>query len=302
MFGAAAAVLCISALAVGGGESRAAFEGKNGRIAFARILEHGFASQIYTVNPDGTDIEQLTDGCCIDEYMAWSPNGRRLAFARDRRLFIIGADGERLHRVTRGKRFHGTKFSDLMPSWSPDGHRLVFARIDDTAKQQSDLFSVRASGKGLRQVTSTRDLDELYPAWSPAGDRIAFSNRRPAGVAHPPKTGVYLVRADGEGLTPVATGHSTFSIDWAPDAGRLVYARAGRPQQLVLVDADGRHSKQLTHGHHDAGMPAFSPSGTRLVFSSEGVLMKLRLGGAAKPRRLLELSGGGLVDPSWQPR
>lgn len=55
--------------------AQAAFPGKNGRLAFVNDGE------IYTIRPNGTGLKKLTSSPLIDAQPAWSPNGRKIAFA-----------------------------------------------------------------------------------------------------------------------------------------------------------------------------------------------------------------------------
>jgi WD40-like Beta Propeller Repeat len=104
-----------------------------GRIAFA--LDRGDVSSIYTVRPNGTGLRRLTrpvvhQGFGGDSGPVWSPDGRRVAFARDLpywgadrfRVLVIRADGRREAPVTSGP-------FDVMPTWSPRRNRLAFVRL-----------------------------------------------------------------------------------------------------------------------------------------------------------------------------
>ena len=64
----------------------------------------------------------------------WSPDGSRLAFARQgispepgststTAVFVVNADGTGFHRVTP------SGIDGIDPSWSPDGTALVFLRV-----------------------------------------------------------------------------------------------------------------------------------------------------------------------------
>src|SRR4051794_37296434 len=63
----------------------AADAGKNGRIAFLTNLTG--TNQIYTINPDGTDLFQVTDMPSSDDPFAlapdFSPDGKRIVFPHD---------------------------------------------------------------------------------------------------------------------------------------------------------------------------------------------------------------------------
>jgi TolB protein len=50
------------------------------RIAFERRGIGALRDDIYTMNPDGGDVRQLTSGDCHDQEPDWSPDGTRVAF------------------------------------------------------------------------------------------------------------------------------------------------------------------------------------------------------------------------------
>lgn len=92
------------------------------RIAFTSDRDEDGNAEIYTVDPDGSDLEQVTgtaDGEVIDITPAWSPDGNRIAFGRARPdekgfdIYTIRLDGSELRRITNNDRF------DSRPAWSP---------------------------------------------------------------------------------------------------------------------------------------------------------------------------------------
>jgi len=59
----------------------AAFPGENGKIVFSRY--EGYLNRpLFTVNPDGTGMTQVTNGAGEHNYARWSPDGRKLLFTR----------------------------------------------------------------------------------------------------------------------------------------------------------------------------------------------------------------------------
>lgn len=85
------------------------------RIAYCGRVDDKF--QIFTCNPDGSDVRQLTNGPFNNEAPTWSPNGQILAFESDqsgrKQIYtIFAADGSNRHQLTRQDASHS-------PAWSP---------------------------------------------------------------------------------------------------------------------------------------------------------------------------------------
>ena len=97
-------------------------EAATNRVALAAALRQ---ADVYVMEPDGTRRRRLTRTSVSDETApAWSPDGRKIAFARngsgDDGIYVMDADGSDVRRLTSGQ--------DLEPSWSPDGTQLAFTR------------------------------------------------------------------------------------------------------------------------------------------------------------------------------
>src|SRR5262245_24390334 len=112
----ASAIALIAVAAVAGvvPAAHATSPGHNGGIAFAMDLGDG--AQIYTIQPDGSALTQLTS---VDGSVGspdWSPDGTRIAFGvEDAGLYVMDADGGGLHEVAA---------SGGQPAFTPDGHHL----------------------------------------------------------------------------------------------------------------------------------------------------------------------------------
>ena len=164
------------------------------RIAFAAVVCAGddCHSEIATMNADGSQVVHLTRGPrCCDVQPAWSPDGRRIAFANDNGgIYVIAATGGAPREITPG-----VGRGDSSPTWSPDGRWLAFTRTGSGGQLGSRvaaLFVVRPDGSRLRRVTSW-GLDAGSADWSPDGRRLLF-----AGKGETPAHGaIYTTRADG---------------------------------------------------------------------------------------------------------
>ena len=91
------------------------------RIAFARYAGGG---QIYLVDPDGSNLKNISTSSDYHAYPAWSPNGSMIACSITKsgnsEIYIIDTLGNELLQVTNNPS------SDGYPTWSPSGDAIAF--------------------------------------------------------------------------------------------------------------------------------------------------------------------------------
>jgi TolB protein len=255
-------------------------------------------SELFSITPQGGDLRQLTRDNVNDIDPAWSPDGRRIAFARqvidfDRypsSLYEMDADGSHLRRLTKSG-------FDSSPSWAPDNVHLVFARRDRSAFEIAVLDT--RTGR-IRALAS----DATAPAWSPDGRLIAFvsSNRRL----------LRLVRPDGRGERTLFRSRQVKGVPpdglilrptWSPDGRTLAFTLftygklSSFWERELVVARTGGTPRMLSCGPLSAppGPVVWSPEGTALVGSSGGEISVCPLDGSAAYR----LTDG--AEPDWQP-
>ncbi len=92
---------------------------------------------------------------------SWAPDGRRVAFEREHRIWTVGVDGKRLRKLTRSGDGHG-------PVWSPDGRQIAFIRIDPATNQGLHVVVMRSSGAKPRRFQLADGWDGLTKLlWRP---------------------------------------------------------------------------------------------------------------------------------------
>ncbi|HVL96073.1 MAG TPA: hypothetical protein VM266_09455 [Solirubrobacteraceae bacterium] len=245
----------------------------------------------YTMAADGSDHQPVPGGGNGDQ-PSLSPDGRRIAFMRDRAVWTMALDGSDQRRLRsrapcpkgRGNCVHLDE-----PRWSPDG-RYIAIRADQWAY-----------GPGK-------------PPWP-----------RPGLWLIDPETGKYVRRV----VAGDRAGRAPFEPDWSPDGRRLVYRTAFEQQEIkggasggniFVVDRTGRNRRRVVHRKRLAeAHPVWSPDGRYIAwiglsfgsgdvgFDVRSTLMRMALRGGS-PKRVRPLPGPyveesyyHLPELAWQP-
>lgn len=191
------------------------------RIAFVSDRGDGDDTDIYTIKPDGSGLQQVTSDPGFEYGPAWSPDGSRLAFARQidgsqYEIYTIDPDGSNPKRITDNPASAGA------PAWSPDGSRIAFETsrdADDPEFPQSEIYTIKLDGSDPQRVTNSEVYDE-EPDWSPDGSRLVFISKRDDDP------NVYTIDPDGSNLSQVTESGIDLSPVWSPDGSRIAYAES----------------------------------------------------------------------------
>jgi dipeptidyl aminopeptidase/acylaminoacyl peptidase len=133
-------------------------------------------------------------GAVVAHDGAWSPDGKRMVFARGDELYLAGSDGSEPRKLAT------TPGRASWMRWSPDGARLRFTVVSPQGETRS-LWEVSAEGHGLRPVPlgrSEHDVD-CCGEWSPDGRHFSSAGSVTTGATSgPSRTG----GASSAGETP----------------------------------------------------------------------------------------------------
>ena len=167
---------------------------------------------IFIMNADGSDVQQLTFDPVEAWDPAWSPDGLSIVYTSWRdvpdgppAIYLLELASGAARRLSSNDGW----VSD--PSWSPDGARIAF--VEQTGPT-SHVWVMAADGSGARQVTSA-EAWVWGPTWSPDGTRIAYA--RDDDWDDDVGSDIYIVSVDS-GAEERITDHPSEDIDpnWTP--------------------------------------------------------------------------------------
>src|SRR3970040_845680 len=138
-------------------------------IAFFAYRDGG--SDMWAVNPDGSNQGKLTWGTFDDREPLFSHDGTRIAFSSDRgnplgsdyNIFVLHTRSGAIPQVTKGAA------EDFMPTWSPDDTEIAFASSRDNYAGLWAIHLASGAERRLRTVTGGR-VDA--PSWGPGGQLL----------------------------------------------------------------------------------------------------------------------------------
>jgi len=299
-----AIVLAIAAVIIAGPAGiAAAAECLSSTIAFSSTRDDPavnpplLATEIYLIDPDGTNARRLTDNNAADFMAKLSPDGKRIVFDSNRArvageplntsdLFLMKADRKDQSLMTRGS----------SATWSPDGKYIAFHRSASglglpinpdagAATTDSDIFVLRLPDddepieEPINVTNSDGKIDD-DPDWSPDGTKIVFTRKPDTDLPterpfYYPSQEIYVLNLE-TGLVEQLT-HNDFEERgpaWSPDGTRLVFLcrigpadAAGVPTfEICTMDADGTNLTGLTFNSVLEGTPTWSPDGQKIAF------------------------------------
>ena len=275
------------------GSARSQLE--NTKIAFSSA--DGGDQEIYLVNPDGTELTNLTNDPDTDLYPSWSPDGTRLAFASDRDgdwdIYIGDIVDAALVNVVNVT--DTTVVNEQDPDWSPDGTQLVY-RSDEVAAPSYDIYRMGLDGaEPVTPVRLTFEAHDYEPAWKPDGTLIAFGSSRTGDGD------IYTMDVDGGSLTahaPSSAGDEKPA--WAPMGSLLSFGskRVSASGDIFTIDTVGGTIEQMTFGGGSL-RSAWSPDGAKITFEKTGDVVYMDAVAAAAAT--VVATGASAGDPAWSP-
>jgi serine/threonine protein kinase/Tol biopolymer transport system component len=291
-------------LTVQGHPGYPAFSPDGKRIRFTQIDDATHTYALWEVRPDGSNLHPLLPGwhappheCCG----IWTSDGRYFLFQSTLHNDSFGdifalPDSPSLFRKSATTPLQLT-FGPLefnLAGITPSGKKLMVGGYD----QRAEL--VRYDPVSKQFVPFLGGLAAYDVAFSRDGKSIAYVSLLDSTL--------WTSQADGSQKIQLTYPPDHAALPrWSPDGKQIAYmgSALGKPWKAYVISAQGGSPEDLLPGSSTEGDPAFSPDGTRVVFSTgePGTQKKsdIRIIDLAT-RQITAIPGSeGLFSPRWSP-
>jgi Tol biopolymer transport system component len=164
---------------------------------------------IFVRDRDGTEVNLTNDANARNIRADWSPNGRKIAFARGvgedaEDIYVMNADGSEMTQLTFDPA------GDNGPQWSPDGQKIAFQSDRHRLPGDDEIYIMNPDGTEQTPLTDHPGQD-AFPRWSPDGRHILFHRDTDPSPTERVLQ-LFIMNADGTGLRQVTDLPTTNSF------------------------------------------------------------------------------------------
>ncbi len=267
-------------------------------IASSRIVIVGSSGrnrELYMIDPDGSNLTQLTSDRNTSVRPRFGSNARELTYTG----YLQGFPDVYLVDLESGDRRAISRSSGLNTGGqiSPNGQEVALILSKDG---NPELYVMQLRSGRLTRLTNTPAANEASPSWSPDGSEIVYVSDQTG------RPQLYIISRTGGAPRRITTrGTENVSPDWG-DNGLIAYTtRVGRQYQIAIMDPRSGEVRNISDpAGGDFEDPSWAPNGRHLAVAQRqnfrSQIYIIDTAGDAPVR--LTPARGDWYTPAWSPK
>jgi serine/threonine protein kinase/Tol biopolymer transport system component len=232
------------------------FSADGKRFAFVNCQPSGTGCDIWLVNADGGDQQQVTTDPESELEPSWFPNQTEIGYAVNGVYWKIDLNTKRKTQLlTMGE--SGASFAVL----SPDGQHVVY---NHQTNGVINIWLAKIGSAEAKQISFGTELTG-FPAWSPDGKTIAFQQQ------HGNDTNLFMMPVSGGPIEQLTfDAGQSWAHGWAPDGDKVLFAgnRDGIWNVWWVSRSTKKEQRVTNYSRVNSFVryPSWSPKGDQIVY------------------------------------
>ncbi len=186
-----------------------------------KILFYSFRSgnlDIWTMNPDGTNLVNLTNSPANEFHPSWSHDGKTILFASDEdsssiEIYKMDTNGQNRQRLTFNN------YKDVRPKFSPSGDYFA---TQSKISGEYDIMIYDSAGNSYANIGAAGVVD-YQPSWTPFGNRVVWVSGD-TGLGH---LDIVSAKMDGSDFrVEYSSPGNDYIPSYSPDGQLLAFSKS----------------------------------------------------------------------------
>ena len=214
--------------------------------------------QVFTVRPDGTELNQVTRSLVDKVHVSWSTSTARLLVnTNGGHLYLVSIQNGTETRLDIGME----GMTDAV--WSQDGQKILFSLSIANSIDANDIWLVDIATQKREKLTSMKHLQH-NPAWSADEQHVVFLSGA-GGQNHD----IWVLDRKTKSVNQLTVGQ-LYHFDPACSIKDEIAFSSNRTgdYEIWVCDLEGKNFEQITRSPGLDAQPTWSPDGNKIAFVS----------------------------------